>query len=157
MPPPRVYFRKKYRSPNYAEVACHQQYLNISPRKPKKIPPNQRFAEEANLHTQDQYLELYSESIQDPDLFWLKQAKTLDWQQFPTKGCEYQWDTKNRIIEHRWFSDGILNVSANCLDRHLISHFKDKPAIIWQGDDDEEVRILTYKSLHEKCVALLML
>ncbi len=116
----------------------------------RRFTPSQVFSENAHIRTYEQYKELYDESIQNPDAFWLSQARTLDWFQFPTVACKYNWDVANRKIEHSWFEDGIINVSANCLDRHLSSPTKDKPAIIWQGDDDEEVRILTYKSLHDK-------
>ena len=116
----------------------------------RRITPPKSFSENAHIHTSHQYHELYEQSIADPDKFWLTEASSLDWISKPKIGCKYNWDVKNRIIEHTWFEDGILNVSTNCLDRHLSSPNAHKPAIIWQGDEDAEVRILTYKTLHEK-------
>lgn len=116
----------------------------------RKFRPSHLFAENAHIHTYEQYQELYAESISDPDKFWIEQARTLDWFQFPTVGCKYQWDVANRKIEHSWFEDGVINTTVNCLDRHLSTPTQNKPAVIWQGDDDGDVRILTYKALHEK-------
>lgn len=116
----------------------------------RKIAPPYVFSENANIRTFEQYQEMYTQSTHQPDLFWLNQARTLDWFQFPTVARKYTWDVENRIVEHSWFEDGIINVSANCLDRHLSSSTRDKPAIIWQGDNDDEVRILTYKNLFDK-------
>ena len=73
---------------------------------------------------------LWEKSINDPDSFWLEQAKTLTWFKEPTKSLEYNWDTKARKIEHTWFKDGELNVSYNCLDRHLGTPVAKKTAII---------------------------
>ena len=74
----------------------------------------------------------------------------LHWFKEPKKGLEYTWDTKNRKIEHTWFADGQLNVSYNCLDRHLKTATAKKTAIIWQGEEDKAVRKYTYEQLHKE-------
>ena len=115
----------------------------------RTFPPPQAAAERA-LISLDQYNEMYARSISDPEAFWLEQAETLDWSTKPTVAREYNWDTQNRTIEHTWFKDGQLNVSYNCLDRHLETDRRTKPAIVWQGDADEEVLSLTYEELHRE-------
>ncbi|MEJ2705277.1 MAG: acetate--CoA ligase, partial [Sedimentisphaerales bacterium] len=97
-------------------------------------------------------------SINDPDSFWLEQAKSLTWFKEPTKSLEYTWDTKARKIEHTWFADGQLNVTVNCLDRHLGTPIAKKTAILWQGDADEDVVKFTYEELYKevcKCANVL--
>ncbi|MHC4756873.1 MAG: acetate--CoA ligase, partial [Planctomycetota bacterium] len=85
-----------------------------------------------------------------PDSFWLEQAKTLSWFKEPTKSLEYTWDTKARKIEHKWFADGELNVSYNCLDRHLGTPIAKKTAILWQGEAEDAVKKFTYEELHKE-------
>ncbi|OPX21455.1 MAG: acetyl-coenzyme A synthetase, partial [Planctomycetales bacterium 4484_123] len=87
---------------------------------------------------------------EDPDGFWLEQAELLSWFTKPTRAREYVWDTKARRIEHTWFADGELNVSHNCLDRHLGTERENKAALIWQGDEIDEDARITYKQLHEQ-------
>lgn len=114
----------------------------------RKFPPLPRISENAHISSTTQYESMYRQSIENPDAFWLEQAKTLEWIQFPTIGSKYCWDTAKGNISHSWFEDGLINVSANCLDRHLTTPTKDKTAIIWQGEADEETRTLTYQELH---------
>ncbi|MBN1402635.1 MAG: acetate--CoA ligase [Anaerolineae bacterium] len=114
-----------------------------------KFPPPANFSN-AYISSLEQYEQMYAESINDPDGFWLKQAEIVDWFKKPTKGREYTWDTENRVIEHKWFEDGQLNVTYNCLDRHLGTWRKNKAAIIWQGEPEDDVRILTYQDLHRE-------
>lgn len=111
---------------------------------------SEKFQSNAYINNMDQYYEMYRRSIDDSDAFWLEQAKTLDWFKTPAIGCHYTWDTAARHIEHTWFEDGQINVSVNCLDRHLNTHRRDKIAILWQGDNEDEVRSLTYAELHEQ-------
>ncbi|MBC7256353.1 MAG: AMP-binding protein, partial [Chloroflexi bacterium] len=115
-----------------------------------RFPPPSEFSEKAHIKSLEQYQQMYEESIKDPEGFWLKQAETITWFKKPTKAREYTWDTAKGIIEHRWFEDGVLNVSYNCLDRHLTTWRKNKAAIIWQGEPEEDVRILTYQDLHRE-------
>ena len=83
---------------------------------------------------------MYDRSIKESDAFWLEQADTLDWFKKPTVARKYTWDTAARKVHHTWFEDGQLNVSANCLDRHLKTATRNKPAIVWQGEPENDVR-----------------
>ncbi|NLT73372.1 MAG: acetate--CoA ligase [Chloroflexi bacterium] len=115
-----------------------------------QFPPAPEFSEHALIGSMEQYQEMYKRSISDPDAFWLEQAATLDWVRFPTKGREYTWNTEDRIIEHKFFEDGVLNVSYNCLDRHVKTWRKNKAAIIWQGEPEEDVQVLTYQDMYRE-------
>jgi acetyl-CoA synthetase len=93
------------------------------------------------------YAELYRESLDDPDTFWRREAARLDWIRPYTETSRWSFDEADFGV--RWFADGVLNVSANCLDRHLAAH-GDRPAILWEPDSpDEPGRTLTYRALHE--------
>jgi acetyl-CoA synthetase len=113
----------------------------------RTFPPGRDMVERAHINAQ-QYAEMYQKSIQDPDAFWLEQAEGLHWMKKPTVACRHRWDTTGREISHTWFEDGRLNVSSNCLDRHIRSNRKSKPAIIWQGEPDEDSLTLSYEQLH---------
>jgi acetyl-CoA synthetase len=93
---------------------------------------------------------MYERSVREPDAFWLEQAGTLEWFRPPTVARKHTWDTATRTIEHTWFEDGQLNVTINCLDRHLRTATRAKPAIIWQGEPEEDVRVITYEQLHQQ-------
>jgi len=95
--------------------------------------------------TADQYQAMYARSVDDPDAFWKDMAGRLLWTREPTKISDVSWDAKDLHI--KWYEDGELNVSANCLDRHLATR-GGKTAIIFEGDDPGETRSLTYKELH---------
>jgi acetyl-CoA synthetase len=112
----------------------------------RKFKPSPDFTKRAHIKSLKEYENLYRRSIDDADTFWLEQAETLHWFKKPTKSCKYIWDSRENNIQHTWFEDGKLNVTYNCLDRHLT----DKIAIIWQGENDEESRIITYKDLHSE-------
>ncbi|MBI5724940.1 MAG: acetate--CoA ligase [Planctomycetes bacterium] len=114
------------------------------------IPPTAEFQKKAHISSFDQYQKMYQRSIEDPDGFWLEMAKTLDWYRAPKKGREYTWNTAGRKIQHTWFADGQLNISANCLDRHLKTATADKVAILWQGEPEDDVRKVTYRQLHQE-------
>ena len=92
------------------------------------------------------YDDMYARSINDADAFWAEQAEQfLDWDSKWDKVQE--WDFNKANI--KWFEGGKLNVSHNCLDRHLAKR-GDQVAIIWEGDDPEEDRQITYKELHDE-------
>jgi len=96
------------------------------------------------------YKEMYDQSINAPDTFWAEQAKTfLTWQQ------PWSQVTKSdlRKGEVSWFIDGKLNVSVNCIDRHLPARAK-QTAIIWEGDDPSEDQFITYQELHDQVCRL---
>ena len=116
----------------------------------KKFPPPVEFSANAHINSMKQYKAMYNESINNSDAFWLKQAKLIDWFKEPTKAREYIWDTKDRVIDIKWYRDGQLNLSYNCLDRHLTTWRKNKAAIIWQGEPEDETRTFTYQDLHRE-------
>jgi acetyl-CoA synthetase len=91
------------------------------------------------------YKDMYARSIKDPNGFWGDEAKRLDWIKKPTKVKNTTYDPHNVSI--KWFEDGTLNASYNCVDRHLAKR-GDQTAIIWEGDDPKDSRTLTYKQLH---------
>jgi acetyl-CoA synthetase len=113
----------------------------------RTFPPSPEVVRRAHLNAM-QYEEMYARSVQEPDAFWLEQAQTLEWFKKPTVARHYTWDTAARKIEHTWFADGQLNLSVNCLDRHLKTAARDKTAILWQGEAEDEVRRVTYRELH---------
>lgn len=95
----------------------------------------------------EQYLEMYQKSIEQPDTFWAEQAdEFLSWskQWDKVQSCDFD---KNADI--KWFEGAKLNVSYNCLDRHLETR-GDQVAIIWEGDDPEDDRQITYRELYEE-------
>ncbi len=106
--------------------------------------PSDGFVQQALIPSLDTYRELYQQSIQDPEGFWSKQAtELLLWRK--------KWDTvlKWEAPFAQWFVGGKLNVSENCLDRHLNGPRRNKAAIIWEGEPGE-VRTLTYQQLHRE-------
>ena len=115
----------------------------------RRFPPSEAVVARAHI-TAETYKQMYERSIKEPEAFWLEQAKTLQWIKPPTVARRYTWDTKGRQIKHTWFEDGQLNVTVNCLDRHLTTPLRTKPALIWQGEPEEEVRTLTYEELHRE-------
>ena len=116
----------------------------------RKFPPSAKLQASAHISSEEQYKQMWQKSIDDPDGFWLEQAKTLTWFKEPTKSLEYDWDTKAKKIEHTWFADGELNVSYNCLDRHLGTPIAKKTALIWQGEEEDNVKKFTYEELHKE-------
>lgn len=114
----------------------------------RRFPPQPHISEKSHLGNFDYYLEMYRESIYNSDAFWLEQAETLEWFRKPTTACKCTWELPR--IEHTWFEDGQLNVTVNCLDRHLKTKNRDKPAFIWQGDAEADQSVLTYEELYEK-------
>ncbi|WP_370216842.1 AMP-binding protein, partial [Thalassolituus sp.] len=96
----------------------------------------------------EKYLEMYQQSVVNPDGFWREQAnERIDWIKPFSKVRNVSFDDHN--VDIRWFEDGTLNAAANCLDRHLETR-ADQTAIIWEGDNPEEDRTITYKELHEE-------
>ena len=114
---------------------------------------NHKISEAARVNThadEATYTRLYKQSIEQPDEFWAEQAKRfLNWDQPWSKVHESDM-TKG---EAAWFIDGKLNVSKNCIDRHLATR-ADQVAIIWEGDDPSDSRNITYRELHEQVCRL---
>jgi acetyl-CoA synthetase len=108
------------------------------------VPP--AFAANARVKQAD-YRHLYAESVRDPHGFWAREGRRVDWIRAYSKIKDVNYDAKNFRI--RWFYDGQLNVSANCLDRHLTTR-GDKTAIIWEGDDPTAGERISYRQLHER-------
>jgi len=93
------------------------------------------------------YEAMYKASIDDPVAFWGEHGKRVDWIKPYTEVKDVSYDKDDLHI--RWFHDGTLNVSANCIDRHLATK-ADQTAIIWEGDDPADDKKLTYRELHEE-------
>ncbi|MGH6786766.1 MAG: acetate--CoA ligase, partial [Novosphingobium sp.] len=93
------------------------------------------------------YAEKYRRSLEEPEAFWREESARLDWMRPWTQLSKWSYDQADFGIE--WFADGTLNVSANCLDRHLAEN-GDTVAIIWEGDDAAQQRRLTYRELHSE-------
>ncbi|MDA7455538.1 acetate--CoA ligase [Planktomarina temperata] len=113
-------------------------------------PPAAAFAASAHADKAT-YEAMYAASIADPDAFWDAQGKRLDWMTPYTK-------VKDTTFEHsgvsiKWYDDGVLNVSANCIDRHLATRGT-QTAIIWEGDNPEDSAHITYAQLHTEVCKL---
>lgn len=113
--------------------------------------PPKELREQANLKSIEEYEKMYRESIYDPEKFWAEQAKEhIDWFVKWDKVLEYDFsqigDIKKPYV--KFFKGAKLNVTHNCLDRHLNSWKRNKAAIIWQGENELEKNTLTYQQLH---------
>ena len=95
----------------------------------------------------EKYLQEYERSINDPENFWAEHGKRIDWIKPYTRIKDVSYSEKDLHI--KWFYDGTLNVSSNCLDRHLEKR-GDQTAIIWEGDDPKEDKRITFKELHSE-------
>ncbi|MBL7222397.1 MAG: acetyl-coenzyme A synthetase, partial [Candidatus Brocadiae bacterium] len=112
----------------------------------RTFPPPAELTAEAWVKSMEQYQAMYDRSVNDPDGFWLEKAEEMVvWSKKPTVAREHEWNTEGRTIQHTWFRDGQLNVAYNCLDRHLGTERENKVALIWQGDEPDEDRQITYK------------
>src|SRR5687768_10919498 len=105
------------------------------------FPPPAEFAANAHIKSFEEYERLYAEAEANPEGFWAKQAEKLHWFK--------KWDTVLEWSEPfaKWFVGGKINISYNCLDRHLETSRRDKTAIIWEGEPGEQ-RTFTYAELH---------
>jgi len=115
-----------------------------------KFYPDSDFSEKAWIKNIDQYKELYKKSIDDPEGFWSDVASELVWFKKPQKIMDYNFDIRNGKVFHEWFKGGSTNMCYNCLDRHLDTPTRNRAAIIWQGEPDEDTKILTYLTLHRE-------
>jgi acetyl-CoA synthetase len=111
----------------------------------KLHPVTEEWAERAYINA-DKYRAMYQQSVEGPDGFWREQAKRLDWMKPFTKVKNVSFAYPDVSI--KWFEDGTLNLSANCIDRHLKDR-ADQVAILWEGDDPKDDRKVTYRELHE--------
>jgi len=108
-----------------------------------KFPPPNSFASNSHISSMDQYHEQYKQSIDDPEDFWADKAQRLDWSKKWSKVRSFDF-VGGKIS---WFENGKLNVSQNCLDRHVDGGHGDRPAIIWEGNDPNEDQTFTYSEL----------
>ncbi len=108
-----------------------------------KFPPEINFSKKAHIGSLEKYQEIYNESIQDPSGFWGRVAERLYWTKKWDKVVEYDFVEANI----KWYEGGKLNVSYNCLDRHVEAGHGDKTALIWEGNDPKESKIFTYSQL----------
>ena len=112
----------------------------------KTYPVDPQVAKRAWVN-EEKYFELYRKSIEDPQGFWREEGRRIDWFKDYTKIKNTSFARDNVSI--KWFEDGELNASYNCLDRHLARR-GDQPAIIWEGDTPDRDRTLTYKEVHKE-------
>ena len=101
----------------------------------------------SSLVNKSQYVKKYKESIKNNNEFWKKEGRRITWIKPYKKIKDVKYS--NSEVKIKWFEDGTLNASANCIDRHLIDK-KDKTAIIWVGDNPKETQKISYKQLHQK-------
>ncbi|MFQ6607940.1 MAG: acetate--CoA ligase [Fidelibacterota bacterium] len=109
----------------------------------KKFYPSSKFSKHAHISSQEQYQKMYEESVSDPAGFWARQAERLHWFKKWDRVVDYDFVDANIT----WFRGGKLNVSYNCLDRHVEAGFGDRTAIIWEGNEPAEDRTYTYAEL----------
>jgi acetyl-CoA synthetase len=108
----------------------------------KPIPPPEEFSKRAHVKSLEEYREIYARAVNDPEKYWGEQAKMLEWFDPPKKVLE--WDFPHA----KWFVGGKLNVSYNCLDRHLARN-ANKPALLWEAEDGSTVQF-TYAELQKR-------
>jgi acetyl-CoA synthetase len=147
----------RYSFPVQPEEGHVQQDIESMMKENRSFPPPPAFAARAHVQSLAEYERLYGESIEQPGPFWARLAKeNLEW--------FHAWDEPYREdFAHigsstepyvRYFQGGKLNVSHNCLDRHLVGPRRNKAALIWQGEKEEEKRTLTYQQLHREVCRL---
>jgi len=117
-----------------------QHTIEVVSNEQRVFPPPAEFAQRARVPNLEAYQALYKRSLEDPEGFFAEQARELHWFKAPTKVLE--WNAPFA----KWFSDGTLNLSYNCLDRHVAAGRGDKVALLWEGEPGE-VRKLTYNDL----------
>ena len=110
------------------------------------IPVTAAWAQRAHVDNA-RYLDMYRASVADPVSFWREQGKRIDWIRPYTKVKDVSYNASDLHI--RWYEDGVLNVSANCIDRHLAKR-GNQTAIIWEGDDPKDSKHITYRQLHDE-------
>ena len=107
------------------------------------FPPSEEVVKQAHIKSMDEYKKIFKRSIDDPEGFWGEMAEQLDWYK--------KWDKvlveDFKEAKHEWFVGGKLNVSYNCIDRHLKTWRKNKAALIWEGDTGDS-KTLTYQQLY---------
>ena len=111
------------------------------------FPPSEEYRKGAYIKSVEEYERIYKESVKDPVAYWVKQAEGIDWISKDWKEA-FTWDKKEN--KFTWFEGGKLNVCYNCVDRHVNNGLKNTAALIFQGEDDNDVKVYTYgQLLHE--------
>ena len=108
--------------------------------------PDTAFAKKAHVDGTD-YDKMYAASLDDPDAFWAEHGKRIDWIKPYSQVSDVSYDVKDLHI--KWFADGTLNAATNCLDRHLSTR-GDQTAIIWEGDEPDQHKHITYRELYDE-------
>ena len=108
----------------------------------KPVPPPEEFSKQAHVKSIEEYRAMHERALQDPEAFWGEQAKLLDWVEPPVQTLEWN------LPHAKWFVGGSLNVSYNCLDRHLEKN-GNKPALLWESEDGTNLQF-TYAELHQQ-------
>ncbi len=108
-----------------------------------KFNPPEDFSAKAYIRSREQYQEIYDKSLQAPEEFWGETAERLHWFKKWDKVCEYDYVK----ADVKWFLGGKLNVSYNCLDRHVEAGHGDKTALIWEGNNPNESKTFSYSEL----------
>ncbi len=122
---------------------------DTQPVEARVFPVRPEFAAQARVTAQG-YRDTYDRAARDPDGFWAEEAKRIAWIKPPTriKNTSFQGD-----VSIKWFEDGILNASVSCVDRHVATN-GDATAIIWEGDNPNDSRHVTYRELHDQVCRL---
>ena len=110
------------------------------------FPVPDAFAQQALIDDKG-YKKMYAQSLEDPEGFWGEHGRRLTWSKPYTQVKDVSWDKDNLHV--KWYADGELNVSANCIDRHLEDK-REQTAIIWESDDPNRARRISYGQLHER-------
>ena len=114
------------------------------------FPVSEEWSKRAFIN-RETYERMYAQAASDPDSFWRREAQRIDWIKPFTTVKQTSFDEADFGI--KWFADGQLNISANCIDRHLPARANDV-AILWEGDDPSQSRTITYSELHEQVCRL---
>ncbi len=118
--------------------------IESSQQEARSFAPPDEFAKNAHVASVEEYERLCAWVAAAPEDFWAKQAEELHW--FKKWDAVLKWDAPHA----EWFTGGKINIAYNCLDRHLQTHRRNKAAIIWEGEPEEETRTLTYGQLHRE-------
>ncbi|MBU4565375.1 MAG: acetate--CoA ligase [Desulfarculus sp.] len=110
--------------------------------------PPQSFVDKAHINSFEQYQEMYKRSIADPEGFWGEVAQGFHWDKKWDKVLDFNYHRSKGPISIEWFKGAKTNMTYNCLDRHLETR-GDRPALLWEGNEPGEDRIITYRQLYE--------
>ncbi len=110
--------------------------------------PPQSFVDKAHINSFEQYQQMYDRSISDPDGFWSEAAEEFYWEKKWDQVLDYNFHLSKGPIGIKWYAGAKTNMTYNCLDRHLDAR-GDQPAILWEGNEPGEDRIITYSQLHD--------